>query len=707
MADSNTLTRLFYPRSIAVIGASSSPTKIGAVPVSLLKKYGYEGRIYPINPSASEVFGLPAYPSLAQVEQEIDLAIVSVPASRVAGVITEILDAKVKNVVLFTSGFAEVGEEGRRQQDEIAQLAKENGVNLLGPNCLGFMNIRHNVFATFCAGPNSGLIRPGDVAIVSQSGAFAGYAYTLARERGIGLSHWITTGNQCSIDVADCLTWLANDPGTRVIMAYLEGCTDGDKLRTALRAAREAGKPVIVTKVGRTSSGAKAAASHTAALSGDDVVYETLFKQYRVIRAKTIDEFFNFGYAFSIARSLPRNRDIGLLTMSGGVGALMADDAEEAGLSLSPLKQEARDALLQRVPFAGVNNPVDITGQATSEMDLLPYAAELMIDHNQYGSLVVFLAAVGASPSLSPHVQTFVEQIRARYPDTLMALSSAISSENKKKLEDMGCMVFSDPSTAIQTLGAMAKLNDHTCATEASASPDEFSHIRLPKVNLNEAQALAALGQAGIPVVPTHVCSTTEAAVDAAKLLGYPVVMKIASPDILHKSDIGGVRLSIADDRQTAQGFADIMAAVKRNASEAQIDGILVAPMVAGGVECILGVNTDPVFGPVIMFGLGGVFVEILKDVSFRLAPFGVKEAKAMVDEVKGSALLKGARGQPAADLDALYQALAALSRFAYAKKEQIASVDINPFVIMPEGQGCLALDAVIAMRQPNQEPGA
>lgn len=697
MTDTPLLTRLFYPESVAIVGASSSPAKIGAVPVSLLAQHGYGGKLYPVNPTAEHVQGIPAFKSLSAVKAPVDLAIISVPAAQVLPVLHEALELGTKNFVLFSSGFAEAGEAGRHQQERLTELAQTHGANILGPNCLGFMNIRERVFATFCTGPAGGLVQPGNVAIVSQSGAFAGYAYTLARERGLGLSHWITTGNQCSIDVADCIAWLASDPQTRVIMVYMEGCSNGAKLKDALAKAYAAGKPVVACKVGRTSSGAQAAASHTAAMAGDDAVYSALFKQYGVVRAFTVEEFFNLGYAFSVADALPSNRDIGLLTMSGGVGALMADDAHIAGLTMSPLPDAARQPILRRVPFAGVNNPVDITGQATSEMDLLSYTARLMLDEGGYGSLVVFVGAVAASPALWPHVREFVRDIRGAYPDTPLVLSCAIAPANKQELESLGCLVFSDPSTAIHMVRALCSRRDGKPPRNLRGQAATAAVV-LPE-NLGEAASLALLEAAGLPTVSATVCTNADEAVAAARRAGYPVVMKIASADIVHKTDVGGVRLAIADDASVQSAFGEIMATVAANTPAAQLDGVLVAPMVRGGVECILGAHIDPVFGPVVMFGLGGVFVEVLKDVSFRLAPIDEDEARSMVAEIRGAALLAGVRGTEPSDVPALCRAIAALSEFASANRDCLLSVDVNPLVVLPEGRGCIALDAVIVPR--------
>jgi acyl-CoA synthetase (NDP forming) len=335
----------------------------------------------------------------------------------------------------------------------------------------------------------------------------------MARERGLGLSYWITTGNEADLDVADCILWLVADEDTRVIMVYLEGCRDGDKLKHALTMARAAGKPVVVTKVGRTGSGAQAAASHTAALAGNDAVYDALFRQYGALRAHTIDSFFNIGYALCIGGKPPTNRNLGIITVSGGVGALMADDAEEAGLQLPSLSLEAQQEILKRVPFAGPRNPVDVTGQATSDPQLLEQAASLMLKDGRYGSLLVFLAAAGTSDALWPHFKAFAQKLRADFPDTPLALCSLFSPERRTELEGLGCMVFADPSAAVR---AIAAISPRLTSVEGDGSAPAFARTPLPQGPLNEASALAVLQRAGIPTMPFQIVKSAEAAAVAA-----------------------------------------------------------------------------------------------------------------------------------------------------------------------------------------------
>ncbi|MBO9327730.1 CoA-binding protein [Achromobacter xylosoxidans] len=689
-----TLSRLFDPRSIAIVGASATPGKIGAMPVTLLRQHGYEGRIIPVNPRADTIQGLAAAPSLDALDQDIDLAILAVPAAHAAQALQSARPGQLGAAVIFTSGYAETGAAGAEQQQRLCRIARERGIRLLGPNCLGFMNVRRKVYATFSPAPANGAVPAGGIAMVSQSGAFGAYAYSMARERGLGLSHWISTGNEADIDVADCIEWLAHDADTRVIMAYMEGCRDGAKLRRALAAARAAGKPVVVTKIGRTQAGAQAAASHTAALAGDDAVYDALFRQYGALRARTIEEFFNLGYALDTWPRPPAGRRLGIFTISGGVGALMADEAQDAGLALPEPAAAAQARLLAQVPFASARNPVDVTGQAISEPGLLLATADDILADGRYDALAVFLAAAGSSEALWPTFENFAREMQARHPGVPLAISALFTPERRRQLERLGCLVFPDPSAAIRTLGTVAQLADHA---DAAAEPAASSDDPPPLLDAyNEVQAMDLLRRAGLPATPCILAADADAAVRTAAELDGPVALKIVSPDIVHKSDVGGVKLNVAGEDALRRAHADILDAVRRHAPEARIDGVLVAPMAPKGVECIAGVHCDPVFGPVVMFGLGGVFVEVLKDVSFRLAPFGRDEALAMIREIKGYALLQGARGTPPCDVDALADALAALSRFAHARRDDFSSVEINPLLALPAGQGALALDAVV-----------
>lgn len=692
----NPLDAFFAPRSIAIVGASATPGKIGALPLRYLLDHGYAGEILPINPAREEVQGLRAWPSLQAVGHAVDLAIIALPAAQVEAALDDAVAAGTRNLVIFSAGFAETGAEGEARQRRIMARARHHGIRVLGPNCLGFMNAAASVYATFSPVVSTGLAPRGPVGIVTQSGAFGAYAYGMARERNVGLSTWVATGNEGDVDVAECIAWMACDPATRVIMAYMEGCHDGTRLKQALGLARAAGKPVVVVKVGRTELGALAAASHTAALAGDDAAFDALFRQYGAWRARTIDEFFDVAHALAVS-ARPANGRVGLLTVSGGVGVLLADAAAEAGLDLAPLPGPAQQRILARVPFAATRNPVDVTGQVTSEPDLVELAADVMLRDGGYGSLLIFLAAAGLTPAMQQMQLRLAHHLRDTFPDRLVLFSTLADPALQRALEQLGCLSFTDPGRAIQVLAAMAFFRERGAAPDAPPPP--APPVTLPPGPLNEADAMALLQAHDVPTVPTRTVSTPEEAAVAAQALGFPVAMKILSADLTHKSEVGGVVLGVADPARAKAAFDDLMGRVRAAAPGARIDGVLVAPMVSG-VECILGAHRDPVLGAVVMLGAGGVQAELLRDVVFRLAPVDLPEAGAMIGELRTSALLHGHRGAPPADVAALAQAIVQLSAFAAAAGDSLQAVEVNPLAVRPQGQGVVALDAVVIGRR-------
>lgn len=698
--DVASLAPLFAPESVAVIGASSEPLKIGGRPIGFLKNNGYKGRILPINPKASEIQGLPAFPTLGDVDGPVDLAICAVPGAHAMATLKACAKKGVRSVVMFSAGFAEVSEEGRIAQAEMASFARQSGIRLMGPNCMGIANVRTGMIASFHPAFMFPQPKDGHIGLVSQSGAFGGHCMQMARERGVGFSYMVTTGNEADVQASDALAYLATDPHVAVIMLYLEGCRDGARMIEALEIARRNNKPVVAIKLGRTDAGAKAAQSHTAALAGADNVFEAVFKQYGVYRAYNIEEFFDVGVATSIG-CMPRNNKVGLVTVSGGVGVLMADDAAARGLDVEELPAATQAKFKKLVPFAGVTNPLDVTGQIMNDRTLLEQAVNLVLDESDYGSLVCFQGASSADPQFAADQLAVWSRVKASFPDRLVTVSGLLSADFIKVLEANGIPTSRDPTHSLRAIAAL-----HGFA-KAFAEPFSRPHValatqHLPSGSLNEIDAMAVLAHAGLDVVAERLATTADAAVAAADAAGYPCVMKVVSADLVHKSDVGGVKLNLADQHAVRAAFDDIMRSVKSAAPKAKLDGCLVAPMItARGIETIIGVTQDPVFGPVVMFGLGGIFVEALHDVAFRLAPFDDAEAHRMIREIRTYKVLEGLRGAPASDIDALAKALAAVSRFAAANVGQQVSLEANPFLVRPRGQGAIALDAVVTVGVP------
>lgn len=691
------LKPLFDPRSIAIIGASNDVQKFGGRPIRYSVEGGYKGTILPINPKGGEIQGFKAYRDIREAPGPVDLVIISVPAPGVVEAIEQCAEAKARSAVIFSSGFAELGGEGEAWQARLSEIAQRSGIRLVGPNCMGMLNVKAAAVGTFSSAFEHGWPRAGAVAVMSQSGAVGSHCLVLARQRGLGLRGWVTTGNECDVDVAELIAFCAEDPETKVIVAYMEGCKRPDAFCAALEQARRAGKPVIVMKVGASDVGRIAASSHTASLAGADEVFDAVFRQYGVHRARTLDELIDVAAACS-AGHFPRGRRLGVVTISGGVGVLASDAAAQYGLEVPELPKPTQERLKALMPFATPRNPVDTTATVLNDMRLLRESLDAVLSDGDVDAVLCFLTSLGYSKRMMPQLHGVLGEIRARHPGRLVMLSMMCHAEDRIRLEEgLGFVVFEDPSRAIAAIAALARFGE-SFARPAREAPPSLPELSPPRARrLSELEAAEHLRAAGLPVIESRLARSADEAAAAARALGFPVALKVVSAEIAHKSDVGGVRLKLGDEAAVREAFDAVMAAVKAKAPKARVDGVLVAPMVEGGVECILGASRDPVFGPMVLFGLGGVFVEVLKDASLRRAPFGRDEARRMIGEIKGLALLQGARGRAPADLDALADALARLSAYAYAMRDSVESVDLNPVLALPDR--CVAVDALIAPR--------
>ena len=690
----HSLETLLRPQSVAVIGASDNPARIGGRPIYSMLKGNFQGKLFPVNPNRDIVQGLKAYPDISSVPIPVDSAVISVPENVALKVIKECAERGVKSAVVFTSGFAEIGNSGLNAQHQIANIASESGMRILGPNCLGVFNLSAGWFGTFANTLASKKIPTGPIGIVTQSGAYGGHLFTITQNRGVGTNYWVTTGNEVDIDVAEVIEFYAREPEIRVIISYAEGIKNGNRMRKALEAARNAKKPVIFMKVGSTEAGARAAASHTASLAGEDAVYDGLFKQYGVYRAETTEEMADVAYACQFGR-YPNGPKIGLQTISGGIGVQMADAASKKGFDVAPLPKSTQEKIKKLIPFAGVNNPVDFTGQVLNERKLLEDSMRFVIDEADYDSQILYLASLPISEFTRDISLEIFTALRKRYPEELMFLSMIGPQESRKPYEEIGYPCFEDHSLAVRAMAALryfAKVFKQG-KQKVIASTRGNKLARLDR-NISEFEAKSILSTAGIPTNREFLTESCGEAIEAQKTIDGPVVLKVASPNIPHKTEIGGVLLNLTTKEEVEEGYKKLITSVQSNAPEAKIDGIIVAEMISGGIETVLGVTNDPVFGPTVMFGLGGVFVEVLKDVAFRVAPFGTEEARRMIDEIRGRAVLDGARGAPPADIEALANAISTLSIFAVENSDNIQTIDINPFIVLPKG--AVAVDALI-----------
>jgi acyl-CoA synthetase (NDP forming) len=688
-----TLDAMIRPRSVAVIGASDDATRIGGRPIAYMKDQGFAGALLPVNPNRATVQGLPAFASVAALTEVPDVAIVAVPGESAVQAVADLGAKGCRAAIVFTAGFAEVDEAGAAMQDRLVAAARQHGMRILGPNCLGLFNAAVGFYPMFSTSFEQGWPIRGNIGIASQSGAYGTHLFATSRARGLGTTVCVTTGNESDVSLGEVIGWMAQAPEVEVICAYAEGIRESERFIAALDLARRNRKPVVMMKVGRSELGGHAAKSHTASIAGDDAVTEAVLREFGVVRAATTEQMLDIAYAAS-RRIYPAKNSLGVITVSGGAGVLISDAAEAMGVPMPEMPEAAQAKLKGLISFCAPRNPVDCTAQAVNQTEMFEHFLETTADAGGYQSMLVFLTQTGGSTTMAPKLRPYLKQARAKFADRLWVLSVIASADKVRGYEEDGYLVFEDPTRAVAAIEAMGRFG----AAFAAPPPDDIvvPDVTLPATTPTEAEGKRILAAAGIPAVPEKACGSVEDAVAAAESFGFPVVAKILSPDILHKSEIGGVILDIGSAEAVREAHATLLARAAERAPGARIEGVLIARQIKGAVEMALGVAKDPVFGPVAMVGLGGVFIEILKDVSFRRCPFGEAEAEAMIRSLKGFPLLDGARGRPKADVAALAAALSALSRFASGAGERLAGVDVNPLLVLPEGQGAFAADAVI-----------
>jgi acyl-CoA synthetase (NDP forming) len=701
------LDALFAPRSIAIFGASDDVTKIGGRPLQFLQKYGYRGAIYPINRKGGTVQSLPAFASLAELPQVPELAVMAVPPESVLEAVRDCAVRGVRAAVILSSGFSEMGEAGARLQAEIGEVARTSGLRVVGPNCLGAIGVAERSIATFSVALESAFPDTGPVGIVSQSGNLGSYTMRLAVERGIGISRLLTTGNECDVDIADGIASLAADPGTSVILCCMETCRHGGKLVRALAMAREAGKPVIVLKVGVSTAGSEAAASHTGALAGSDAVFDAVLAHAGALRVPSIEQLIEVGHAVAVAGAagLPRGNRVALVTASGGFGVLMADAASAQGLALPKLAAATQARIVAALPYASPGNPVDMTAQVSSRPELLVQVLSAVAEDPGCDAILLQSAYAFQMPRLRDVYLAALEQVRRDHPSKPILLCCKAPRDTLAQLHRMGLATVETIDAACATLAALVRLGTRGEVASAAAAPLPAAEPLPAAAFANEASAKAALAQAGLPMLKEAVVTSREAALATARDIGFPVVLKIVSPDIAHKTEVGGVVVGIASEAQLQDEYDALLARVAQKAPSARIAGVLVAQTAGAGTELILGTTRDPVFGPVVMVGLGGIFAEVLRDVALQPAPVTEEQALEMLRSLKAFALLDGARGRPRADVAAAARAVAALSRFAAQHAQSVAEIDINPLVVLDQGQGAFALDALLVPATKDNTP--
>lgn len=700
------LSSFFKPRSIAIIGASANPATIGGRPLRILIQHGYAGALFPVNPRYRELEGRAAYPSIGAVPEPVDLAVVIVPARLVPGVLEACAAAGVRYAMVISSGFAESGAEGRALQEQIRALVGRTPMRVCGPNCEGFFNLVDRVPVTFSPAidPERGFrgARAGSIGIVSQSGGLGFALFNRGLELGLGFSTMISTGNEVDLEALDYVDSMLDDPNTQVVLAFIEAFRHGRRLIATARKAAERGKPLVVAKVGRSEAGRRSAASHTGSLAGSDEAYAAAFRQLGVVRVEDVEEMLDAAAYFSVGR-LPPGRRVVVLTPSGGAGTWLADACAAQGLDL-PAPEDAIQAEIGGFlpPYGSTSNPVDITAGVASQGGL-DRSLELLIGSRRCDAIVIVstLAAMDYFRPAVPDLRRIADST-----DKALVYYSYTSPrpEAIEALRELGIPCYGTPLRTARALawaawyrafldgrGDVRVLHGERQTPSAGHTP---VLSRRDGTSVIEVEARACLAPCGIPAPAEGLAHSADEAVRLLRSLGGPVALKVQSPDLPHKSDVGGVRLGLAHEAAVRAAYAAIMAAVAARHPEAEVRGVLVQRMVEDGVEMILGARIDPDFGPLVLVGLGGVFVEVFHDVSPRLAPVSRVEAAAMVEGLRGAPLLRGARGRPPADVPALVEAIVRFSELAAGLPPGVAAVEINPLLVRPEGQGVVMVDA-------------
>jgi acetyltransferase len=692
------LETLLYPKAVAVIGASRNADKVGHAVLANLVNGGFSGTIVPVNPEAKEVLGLKCHPSLEEYRGPVDLSVIVIPEKQVKAALQDSIAAGAKSVIVITAGFKEVGKAGARAEQELVEICQAGGVRMVGPNCLGVLNTGHHLNATFAPS-----VPPaGKISVISQSGALCVAILDWAANQKLGLGKVISFGNKADLNEVDFIQALAEDKETKVIAGYLENIEEGDKfLRIAEQAA--AVKPVVILKVGITSAGAKAAASHTGSLAGADIAYGAAFKRAGVIRAENFEALFDYATAFAM-QPLPNGESVAIITNAGGPGIMAADAAESLGLKMvSPSPQSEKKLRAFLPDSAALGNPIDVIGDA--EPDRFVKAFEVMQEDEKIDGIVVV-----ATPQNMTRPLELAEKLAAAHrkggskkPVLAVFMGGKEVAAAKDKLMALGIPNYPSPDRAVTAFRAMcdyaawrrrpARIVTRFPVNRRRVDRIIQAQIRSGVAQVGEVEAKEILRAYDFNVLGGHLARTGDEAVETAERLGYPVVLKISSPDIIHKSDFGGVRINLANAEQVRDAFDLMMLRIQKRAPNAHLRGAYVEKMGQRGREVILGMTRDPQFGPMLMFGLGGIFVEVMKDVTFHLAPITAEEAMQMLKGTRSYALLQGARGQAPVDLEALAGALQRISQLATDYPE-IIELDVNPFIVGPVGVQAYVADA-------------
>jgi len=699
------LARFFNPRSIAIIGASRELTTISGQPLKHLQSHGYGGKLYPVNPKYPDILGIKCYPSLDALPETPELALVLINASRVAETLRQCGKMGVPYAIVYSSGYSEVGGKGVDMQQELAAITREYGIGVIGPNCQGMINVAERVFAGF-GSVFSAEYEPGGVSMVSQSGGFGFSVMNLASERGkLNFRQMVTTGNEIGVSSLDFVEYFIDDPRTDLIVGYIEGLKDAHRLTAVGARALDRKKPILAWKVGNTEQGQKAAVSHTANLGGAMALYRAAFRQAGILQVEDIEDVVDIGRAFRCGK-LPAGNRVAIITISGGAGILMTDECVGRGMQLPQLAPATTGKLRAIVPsFGSLLNPVDVTAAIFGDMSMIGRTLNAILDDPNVDAIAMINASLQGENAVRVATEIVAVAERAAKPIFLAwSARDEVAGEAYAMLDAIKVPHYKSPVRCGRALAAVSwyaqALRRHDASRGGKAralSSAEARHaLAGKKEGVSEYAAKQILAQYGIGVTQEALATSRDEAIAIAKRIGYPLALKVQSAGIPHKTEAKAVRLGVSTERDLAAAYDEILRNARAYQPGARIEGVLVQEMVAGGIEAILGVTNDRLFGPAVMFGLGGIFAEVLKDVAFRIAPVTNAAALEMIAEIKGYAVLTGARGAPRADVDALADAIVRLSALAVDLKDHVAELDINPLFVLPAGKGVKAGDALI-----------
>ena len=688
------IARLMAAKRVAVVGASSDPTKLTGRPIAYMLQRGFKGEIIPINPSREEIQGLRAYPSLAPVDRPVDLALIGTAAAQVEPVIIEGVAAGVRSFVVLSSGFSEHDAEGARLQARLTDLARRHDVAIVGPNCLGVINAETGLIASFTTAMEENTLTPGGFGFASQSGALGAYWLDLVLQAGLGVSQWISTGNECDVDIAASIGMLVDDPLTRVIGAYVEDVKDGRAFRAALRDAARANKPVFVIKAGRSSAGAAAAASHTGAMAGEDRVYQACFDQYGAVRVASVTEMIDAA-KLVLHDAVPADGRIGVLSVSGGAGVLLADAIESAGLGFPAFTPQTAEALSKTLPgYSKPHNPVDLTANVLANTEMFRKTLSVVSAAPELDACILF---IGLMHSISDVLTGSILAARAASGRPFIVVWIGARPEIVAKLDAARIPVYADIPQAIAALAHACRARTRRARAVLAGDAPEGARSVSRSSTLTEWQSKARLREIGGVELPAGVMVRTDHDVAAAIAgLQGPFAAKLQSPAMPHKSEHGGVMLGLAD----APAVTDAFRVLQRRGRDAGVDceGVLIEQMVGFDIELIVGFRRDPVFGPMLMVGRGGVEVELDPDVAIGLLPLSAQEIEALLRSLRSARLFGGFRGRQPVDVGVIAQGLANIAA-RFLADPKLDEIEINPLVA--RGSNVVALDALMKIASP------